>query len=91
MAAPGITLDELLAEYRRLGIDAHQDSDGLTSREWAAKWQICQKTAVDIIRKFSQAGWVKPGQKTVVTIRGNESRVPCYQISKPRAAKRGKK
>jgi len=84
---PTITIDELEAEWRRLGLDTLKSDEGKSAQEWADEWGICKNAAIVKLRRFKAAGWVATGTKIVENLAGRQQRVPCHQIEK----KKGKK
>jgi len=81
---PTITIDELEAEWRRLGLDTLKSDEGKSAQEWANEWGVCKNNATARLRRFKAAGWIKIGTKVVENLSGKLSRVPCYQIVKKR-------
>jgi hypothetical protein len=95
MSTAAITLDELVSELRRLGVDdAQKDSDGLTAVEWATVWKCTECTARRKLNVAKEHGLLRMGRKARECLNGAVSAVPCYSIvlpDKPSAKKAGKK
>ena len=81
---PEMNLDELLAEYKRLGVLNASDDEGLTTNELAEKWRVPHSTAKKMLRRFHNAGWLRVGRKTVTRFDGVQTRVSCYRIEVPK-------
>lgn len=84
-SAVEITIDELMAEYDRLGIGSGQTNDPefLCCQEWADKWGFSMTHASRLIRKFHAAGMVTVGRKLKDRITGSAVMVAAYKITPP--------
>jgi hypothetical protein len=85
-----ITLNDLLAEYDRLGLTAPTGSPGLTTREWAERWGVGERLTRQLIRKALDAGCAAIGRKPVRGMDGIMQRRACYTITLPKRKKGGR-
>jgi hypothetical protein len=83
-----ITLDELLAEYRRLGLG--REDEGLTTLEYGERWKLASNAVLRRLKLAARAGMLRAGRKTVSRVDGVPTLVPCYTIELPAAGRPGK-
>lgn len=90
-ASSTITLDELLAEYERLGLNARgNEVDGLTVNELAARWGISSGLVRRRLQTAAGAGMLRVGRRPVTDLAGRPTSIPVYAIDIPKQ-KGGKK
>lgn len=84
-----ITLDELLTEFERLGVNHKQISQEFkTLTEWSDEWAIARSAAQKIVTKASKQGLVSVTKKPVTAIDGSIRQVPAYKIVLPKAGRK---
>lgn len=80
----GITTEEWLAEWDRLQAQQPQ-SEGMTRNELQAMWGCSQDTARRRLRMLMDAGKLKPGRASRMSIAGSMALVPVYSlVSQPK-------
>lgn len=87
--AAEITLDELMAEYERLGNSAKDE--GMTTRELAKAWGVSEQTVRDRLRLASENGWVRHSKKLMLQLDGKKFPTNCYRIILPAKTKKTKR
>lgn len=81
-----ITIDELLAEYARLG--ATNEAKGLSVRELCDKLGRTEDVVRKLLRRAQAAGVLRVGRKMIARLDGVGTPVPAYWFERP---KRGRK
>lgn len=84
-----ITLEELLAEFERLGINAEPNDEGHTSKEYCEQWGVGIEKCRVLLGKLRDAGALEMGHRTITNLNGVNTRVPVYRIVEVKK-KRGK-
>lgn len=84
--ASEIGLDELLAEYKRLGL-THED-EGLTSKELGKRWGLADDAVRVRLHIAQAAGLLRVGRKMAKRLDGQPTIVPCYTIEIPKAKRK---
>lgn len=77
-----ITLDELMAELDRLGVD-DSDGDGKTTRELMELWDMNKDRVLQLLHLASDRGLLIASRKRIVAISGQPTRAPCYRFKRP--------
>lgn len=92
MAAENITLDELVAELNRLGVESVEGAEGLTVQEWAEQWGIARSTAQERIRSAVKNALAFTGRARRQAMDGSMRPVPVYRFQLPqKTVKKAKK
>jgi len=81
-----IEKNDWLAEMERLTAK-HKNDGGWTTREWAVKLGLSEKTAAERLRKIHDQGRLKLGHRSHIRMDGKPCLVPVYSII---PAKKGK-
>ena len=87
--AAEIDLDELLAEYARLGMTSA--GKGLTTVELAERWGIGTDAVLRRLKLAQKAGILRCGKRPSVRLDGVPTPVPCYWIERPKQPKQPKR
>ena len=79
-----ITIDELVAEFERLGVGKRRpDDEGLTAMEWSEVWECSSNTARIRLRQAKAHGLLKVGRKSAENLSGGQCMISCYNIVLP--------
>lgn len=79
-----ITIDELVAEFERLGVGKRRpDDEGLTSKEWSRVWNCSDNTARLKLRQAKDHGLLQVGRKGATNLSGGQCMIACYNIVLP--------
>ena len=87
MSADSIALDELVAEYERLGLTQGDDA-GQSTQELMVVWKLSEEATRKLLKRGLAAGIVRAGKKRIRRMDGIDAIVPCYAFVMP---KKGKK
>lgn len=74
-----ITDEQWVSEMLRF---SQANDPGLTMREWAAKWDVSDRTALFRIRRAVEAGLMSVGRRAVTRIDGVGGVKPVYRVVK---------
>ena len=90
--ADEIDLDEMLAEYARLGMTS--EGKGLTTAELCERWKLGTDAVLRRLKLAQKAGILRCGRKPGTRLDGVPTPVPCYWVERPKGqpkqTKRGK-
>jgi len=78
-----VDIENLRKELERLHNGKRPSSDGLSTQELCGELQMDVKKVRELIRQFSQVGWVTVGKKSMKAIDGRSCVVPAYKIELP--------
>lgn len=84
-------LSELLNQLERLGVSTQPSGDWKTKNELRAAWDIGERRVLALLHQARQHGLLEVSSKTVSTLSGRTTTVPCYRFVRPEAARSGKK
>lgn len=76
-----ISLEELLAEFERLGLN-NQDDSFKTTKEWQDEWGLGIHRTRKILKKAQEAGMLEVKRVMRHTIDGYTRTVSAYRIKK---------
>jgi len=70
----------LLEELQRLIDPDKEDGDGLSTAEWADRWNMGKERARGLIGAGLNAGFFILNHRRIKTIDGRENRIPVYEV-----------
>ena len=77
---PSFTIEELQAEMEKDNPAGVIDESGITTREIAEMFNVCQETARKWVSRWFRAGRVRVVHRHIQTISGKKYPVPAYII-----------